>query len=131
MTDRLPCKTPDCSGTILPTTAERTEGYCMPCVLAAARKEHEAYVRANRRDVNEFEGLTDHVEILKLIHKLRKYDELVKWILYPIATDQVYAKLTGPELVRLVEYTKSLMRQSAMTKLSKFSSAFRLSRMPT
>lgn len=67
MTKRLPCNTPDCSGTILPATGERTGGYCMPCVQAAAGEEHEAFVRANRQNLNEFEGMTDRVEILKPI----------------------------------------------------------------
>lgn len=109
MTNRISCKTPDCSGTILPVTAERTGGYCMPCVQAAARKEHEAYVRANRRDVNEFEGMTDRVEILKLIHKPRKFDELVNWIPYPMSSDKVYSELNEDEQIRLIEYAKSLI----------------------
>ena len=39
----------------------------MPCVQAAAGEEHEAFVRANRQNLNEFEGMTDRVEILKPI----------------------------------------------------------------
>ncbi|MCZ8901891.1 hypothetical protein OM240_18000, partial [Escherichia albertii] len=34
MTDRIPCKNPTCTSTILPQTAVRTGGYCMPCVQA-------------------------------------------------------------------------------------------------
>ena len=53
--------------------------------------------------------MTDRVEILKLIHQPRKHDELVNWIPYPVATDQVFSELNAEELARLVEYTKSLI----------------------
>ena len=53
--------------------------------------------------------MTDRGEILKLIHQPRKHDELVNWIPYPVATDQVFSELNAEELARLVEYTKSLI----------------------
>jgi hypothetical protein len=31
MIERIPCKTPGCERTILPSTAEKTGGFCMPC----------------------------------------------------------------------------------------------------
>lgn len=53
--------------------------------------------------------MTDRVEILKIIHKPRKYDELVNWIPYPVASDQVYSELNEAEQARMVEYAKGLI----------------------
>jgi len=53
MTERTPCKNPECSNTILPTTAERTGGLCGPCVSAAEdaalRDEDVACEKCGRR----------------------------------------------------------------------------------
>ncbi len=40
MSERLACKNPDCSNRILPETAVRTDGYCMPCVQTQQQREH-------------------------------------------------------------------------------------------
>jgi hypothetical protein len=45
VTDRLKCKTPGCERTILPDTAQRTGGLCMPCIRAAVLKEREAFLK--------------------------------------------------------------------------------------
>ncbi|MEA2564317.1 MAG: hypothetical protein QOH06_5821 [Acidobacteriota bacterium] len=109
MTERIPCKTPGCTGTILPATAQRTGGFCMPCVRTAARKEREEYIRQNRREVNEFEGVTDPVEVLKIIHRPRTIDPLVHWIPYPTPEDQLYTGLDEREQRQLAEYAESLV----------------------
>lgn len=44
MDERIPCKNPQCSHFILPATAARTEGYCMPCVQARYRQVQEEYI---------------------------------------------------------------------------------------
>src|SRR5882724_6513573 len=97
MTERIPCKNPGCSHTILAATAERTNGWCMPCFQAAAKKEREEHVRKNRRDLNEFDGITDPVEWLKIIHRPRTFDPLVNWIPHATPTDQLYAELNLSE----------------------------------
>lgn len=109
MAERIPCKTPGYTGTILPATAQRTGGFCMPCVQPAARKEREEYIRQNRRDVNEFEGVTDPVEVLKICHRPRKIDPLIHWIPYPTPEDQLYAGLDEREQRQLAEYAESLI----------------------
>ncbi len=48
MTDRIPCKNPECTSTILPQTATRTGGYCMPCVQARQQRAYDEYVRKNK-----------------------------------------------------------------------------------
>lgn len=109
MSDRIPCKTIGCSKTILPATAERTDGYCMPCVQAAEKRKREEYIKQNRRDVNEFHGVTDLVEVLKIVHRSRKHDPLVNWIPHPTPVDRLYAELSEDESNRLVEYARSLV----------------------
>ncbi len=49
MDERIPCKNPQCSHFILPATAARTEGYCMPCVQARYRQEQEEYIRKTEK----------------------------------------------------------------------------------
>ena len=66
MTDRIQCKTEGCINTILLSTADETGGFCMPCVQAVARREREDYIQKHRSDVNEFDGVTDPVEALKV-----------------------------------------------------------------
>jgi len=109
MTERIPCKTAGCSNTILRATAERTNGFCMPCVQAVAKKEREEYIRQNRRNVNEFDGITDPVESLKIIHKKRTYDPLVNWIPHPTPTDQLYCELSNEERLRFAGYVEHLI----------------------
>ena len=81
----------------------------MPCVQARAKQERDAYIRANRRDVNEFEGVSDRVEILKTIHRPRKFDPLVNWVPYHISTDAVYLGLEKEECERLSGYAEGLI----------------------
>ncbi|HEY6019521.1 MAG TPA: DUF1963 domain-containing protein [Candidatus Paceibacterota bacterium] len=109
MTERIRCKNPNCANMILVSTAQRTNGLCMPCVQAAARREREEYVRKHRRDVNEFEGITDPVEVLKIIHHPRKRDPLINWIPHPIPADQLYTKLNRWDLDLLATYAEGLI----------------------
>ncbi|WP_410771463.1 hypothetical protein [Fontibacillus sp. BL9] len=75
MTERLPCKSEGCKATILPATAAKTGGYCMPCVQEQEQRKRQAYIEAHRKTVNLFEGLTDPVEILKLKHAPRRHGD--------------------------------------------------------
>ncbi|MFH2056981.1 MAG: DUF1963 domain-containing protein [bacterium] len=109
MTERIRCKNLECSNMILVSTAERTNGFCMPCVQATARKEREEYIRKHRRDVNEFDGVTDPVEILKIIHRPRKHDPLINWIPHTTPVDQLYTQLSGNDQDRLAIYAETLI----------------------
>ncbi len=51
MTHRIPCKSPACTSTILPETAARSDGYCMPCVQAQQHREHDEYIKKNKKIV--------------------------------------------------------------------------------
>jgi len=109
MSIRIPCKSPECSNTILEDTAKRTDGLCMPCVQAAAKKERDEFIRKNRKDFDAFKGITDPVEILKVVQAKRKYDPLVNWIPCPIPTDELYARLSPGEIHRLASFAVSLV----------------------
>ncbi|WP_338286378.1 hypothetical protein [Luteolibacter sp. LG18] len=109
MVDRIPCKTLGCPNTILPSTAEKTQGLCMPCVHAGLRLERAEYIRQNRRDLNEFDGIEDAVEGLKIIHRTRRHDPLVNWIPHPTPTDKLYADLNEEQQSRLAAYAESLI----------------------
>lgn len=109
MTQRVECKSNSCQATILPATAARTDGYCMPCVQAAQKRERDEFIRLNRRDVDAFNGVSDPVGVLKTIHAPRVYDPLVNWIPYPIPTDEVYLSLSTDEQRRLATYAESLI----------------------
>ncbi len=84
MTHRIPCKSPACTSTILPETAARSDGYCMPCVQAQQHREHNEYIRKNKKIANVFAGLSDPVAMLKLVHQPRKFDALIDWTPCPV-----------------------------------------------
>ncbi len=69
----------------------------MPCVQAAEGERGKNTVKQNRRDVNEFHGVTDPVEVLKIVHRSRKYDPLVNWIPHPTPADRLYSELSEDE----------------------------------
>lgn len=104
MTERLPCRSEGCKATILPATAAKTGGYCMPCHQEQERQKRQAYIEQHRRTVNVYEGVTDRLEILKLMHAPVPYDPLIQFVPYPLSREQVYLSLTDEEAVRLVNY---------------------------
>ena len=104
MTDRVRCKSANCERTILPATAEDTGGYCMPCVHKAAAEERERHIRQNRKDVDLFAGVTDPVEIIKIMHQPRPYDELINYLPYIKTTEQVYREMSDLDRARLLEH---------------------------
>ena len=81
----------------------------MPCVQAEARRAHAEYVRRNRREVNEFEGVTDLAETLAIVHRARPFDELVHWIPHPVPVDVLYTRLNADEQHRLALHAESLI----------------------
>ncbi|MFN0671584.1 DUF1963 domain-containing protein [Escherichia coli] len=104
MTHRIPCKSPACISTILPETAARTNGYCMPCEQAQQQREHDEYIKKNKKIVNAFAGLSDPVVMLKLIHQPRKFDALIDWTPCPVPTDALYQQLTTDQAQLMADY---------------------------
>ncbi|WP_141505463.1 DUF1963 domain-containing protein [Paenibacillus luteus] len=111
MSERIPCKSESCGATILPYTAQKTGGYCMPCQQAAQRAEREAFIRENRKDINLYEGIADPVEILIVMQTPRKPDPLENLLPYVKSEEQLYASLTGGEAQRLADYAAGLIGQ--------------------
>lgn len=104
MTDRVKCLTPDCEGIILSSTAERTGGFCMPCVQKKEREARERYIRENRRDVDLYDGITDLVEIIKIKHQSRKCDPLIRYLPYPKSLEELYREIDEDEAARLIDF---------------------------
>lgn len=104
MTHRIPCKSPACTSTILPETAARTNGYCMPCEQAQQQREHDEYIKKNKKIVNAFAGLSDPVAMLKLVHQPRKFDALIDWTPCPVPTDALYQQLTAEQAQQMADY---------------------------
>lgn len=111
MSERVPCQTPDCTATILPATAAKTGGLCMPCHQQKLAEEHKAYIAQHRRDVDRYAGVSDPVEILKLMHAPRVYDPLVQELPYPKSARQLYRQLTVAEQERMESYAIEQLEQ--------------------
>lgn len=106
MTSRLPCRTPGCSGTILPDTAERTDRLCMPCVHRARREQWERHVAEHRVEVDRFAGVTDVVELIRLSHEKPRAHPLVADKAAPATLDSLYRRLTQDGADRLVDLAR-------------------------
>jgi hypothetical protein len=116
MIERLPCQMPGCPGTILPSTAEATGGFCKPCVNKRRADEHARYVAAHRVDVDRFAGIDDPVEIVRLIHQDPPRDELKNYLPCGQSAAELYRALTQGEAHRLVASAATdpkLLRQVA------------------
>ncbi|MFC3803549.1 hypothetical protein [Cohnella sp. GCM10012308] len=109
MTERLPCQNADCSATILPATALKTGGTCMPCHQKKLAREREAYILQNRKDVDRYDGVTEPVEILMIMHAPRPYDPLVRENPFPKRAQELYHQLTAAEREQMETYAISLM----------------------
>jgi hypothetical protein len=103
ISQRLPCKSSDCRNTILPATASVNDGYCMPCVQKRKSAQWEEYVRLNRREVNQYEGIADHVEIIRLACSERGHDPLVRFAPPPLPLPELFAGLSGQDVDRLTD----------------------------
>ena len=108
---RVACKTAGCTRTILAATAARTGGYCMPCVQAKERQQREAHLRANRRDVDPFDGIDEPLDILKLVHTPPKPDPLIRYAPPPRKPAVLYGELNSGQIAALVRHAHSLLKK--------------------
>lgn len=109
MTERLPCRSEGCSATILPATAAKTSGYCMPCKQEMERAERQRYIEQHRRDIDLYEGITDPVEILKIMHAPVKRDPLIRYIPYHLKSEEVYSALSEGDADRMLNAALELL----------------------
>ncbi|WP_419891176.1 DUF1963 domain-containing protein [Paenibacillus xylanexedens] len=110
MTERIPCIREGCANTILPATAAKTGGYCMPCKQEMEREERQKYIEANRRDVNLYAGITDPVEILKIMHKPQVRDPLIRYTPYEQSEEQVCLSLSVEQQDQMKDYAMQQIR---------------------
>ncbi|MCP1135848.1 DUF1963 domain-containing protein [Paenibacillus polysaccharolyticus] len=110
MAERIPCIREGCDHMILPATAAKTGGYCMPCKQEMEREAHQRYIEANRRDVNLYEGVTDAAQILKIMHEPRTYNELIRYVPYKYSMEQVYLSLAVEQQREMKRYAMDLIR---------------------
>lgn len=103
MTERIRCKKEDCNNTILPETAKRTGGFCMPCVQKKEREERQKYIEKNRKDIDPFLGVNDPVEIIRLHHVKRPNDPLIRYASFKGNLEEIYSKLTEFDEARLID----------------------------
>jgi len=103
MTKRVDCINRNCNNPILPETAKKTNGFCMPCAQNKEREERQKYIKENRKDIDPFLGVNDLVEIIKLHHVKRTHDPLVRYIPFQGSLEEVYSNLTENDENRLID----------------------------
>jgi len=114
MTERVNCKNPDCSNSILTSTAEKNEGLCTPCVQANEMREYQDYISKNRKDVSLYHDVSDPVEIIKIMYSERSHDPLINYIDSPEKIEKVYRRLSEHEETRLLEYAFEVARSESI-----------------
>lgn len=110
MTARLPCRTDGCAGAILPATSERTGGYCMPCVQRREREAWEQFVRERRVDVDRYAGVSDPIEVLRIMHTRLAPDPLRRDVAYPRPRSEIYASLSAAQCAQMVDDAITTLR---------------------
>ncbi|PQP83294.1 DUF1963 domain-containing protein [Paenibacillus sp. PCH8] len=110
MTERISCIREGCINTILPATAARTGGYCMPCKQEMEREERQNYMEANRRDVDLYADITDPVEIIKIMHEPQVRNPLIRYVPYERSKEQVYLSLSTDQQDEIKDYAMHLIR---------------------
>ncbi len=109
MSERVPCSTEGCKATILQSTVDRTGGYCMPCYQKIKRKEQEEFIKKNRKDINLYANITDSIEILKIMHRPKKYNRLENYVKYKKSIEEIYTSLSKEDIERMKAYAINLI----------------------
>jgi len=109
LSERIPCRSEGCKATILQTTVDRTGGYCMPCYQKIKRKEEEEFIKKNRKDINLYDGITDPIEILKIMYTPKKYNPLENYVKYGKSIEEMYNSLSKEDIERMKDYAIKLI----------------------
>src|SRR5687768_5470714 len=83
----------------------------MPCVQEQARRKHEAYLQANRRDVDPYARIDDPLEMLKIVHQPPKPDRLIRYALPSRPPDVLYGELGWSQLTALACDAHTLLQK--------------------
>lgn len=108
--ERISCKSSDCGNTILPATAKANDGLCAPCIGRIRKAQRDEYVRQNRRTVNLYEGVTDPVEVIRIMLTHRKHDPLIVYSPSPLSAEQAFARLSAEEQKQLAQIAADEIR---------------------
>ncbi len=108
--DRIPCRGEDCTNTILPATASANDGFCAPCVQKRKRAQRDEFIRQNRRTVNLYEGITDPVDVIRILHTPRRTDPLVNLVPPPKSVEDLYASLDSAQANRMMQLAAEALR---------------------
>ncbi|UQZ35542.1 DUF1963 domain-containing protein [Paenibacillus sp. PK3_47] len=112
MTGRLPCRTSGCQATILPATAAKTGGICMPCHQRKLALEEQRYIEQNRKEVDLYAGISDPVQILIIMHQPRKYNPLEQILPYRQTARELYHQLTDRQQEQMENYALTLVEEA-------------------
>jgi hypothetical protein len=88
----------------------------MPCVQAKERKQREEYIRANRRNVDPYDGIDDPLELIKLVHSPPKPDPLIRYAPPPRKPAALYAELDSGQIAALLRHAHSLLKKGDIRK---------------
>jgi hypothetical protein len=88
----------------------------MPCVQAKERQQREAHIRANRRDVDPYDGIDDPLALLKLVHSPPKPDPLIRYLPPPRKPATLYAELDSGQIAAMVRHAHSLLKKGDIHK---------------
>jgi hypothetical protein len=83
----------------------------MPCVQAKDRQQREAHIRANRRDVDPYDGITDPLELLKIVHSPPTPDPLIRYAPPPRKPAVLYAELNSGQIAALLRHAHSMLKK--------------------
>ena len=108
--ERILCRTEGCGNTILLITAQANDGYCMPCVQKRAAEQRNEFIRRNRREEDPYAGITDVVEIIRIMHTPRPHDPLVVFRSPPKSAEELYSALNAEQAERLMTIAAEAMR---------------------
>ncbi len=113
MEEKVICSEPGCENLILRSTASDTGGRCMPCKNKKESEAREADLKKNKKKVDRFAGITDRVEILKLLANPPKFDPLFEYVPYPQTKEQIYSELSPEQLDEYSKYINELIKSGA------------------
>ncbi|MFO1483341.1 MAG: hypothetical protein U1F71_08300 [Verrucomicrobiaceae bacterium] len=80
-------------------------------MAAIAQKEHDEYVRLNRRTVNQYEGVNDPVEIASIMLEPKKHDPLIVYAPPPLGVEELFASFSEEQAMRLASLAKVAMAE--------------------
>ncbi len=105
MTRKIKCQNTECTAMILPATAEKTDGVCMPCQRKAKQIAKEKYIRENRKDIDPYQGISDLVELLKINFEIsqKNYDPLINYLPCKYSSEELYGMMSQQQVTQLID----------------------------